>query len=378
MSMVLGAFAAANGYADTFGPSSQLVLNFTMAKPNSDDVIRFIDNDTPSTTGSPVFTISIYDGPTPLGSTTWAPAPGATLSVNFTGATSLWQGGTTIPFTTINQATIAGRVVVTVSGGSVTNFNADHVFLYDGKAGGPNFSTFMGDSNLVVTSSALGSPTASLPHFVYGGGFVMGFYVLNSGDQAGSFTMDFFDDNGNPVALPFTTLGPLTSLTDNVPARALKYYEAGTYNGPLVEGSVAVAASSTVTVQALMRRQGSDGSYYEAAVEPAAGYKEFRIPFDTTIFSTTGAQTYTGFAIANLDPVNAAAVTCTARDSSGNTVANAVSVPALNPLGHWASASFPLLIGLRGTMDCTSTTMVGAVAIRAIGTNAISTLPVIH
>jgi hypothetical protein len=75
--------------------------------------------------------------------------------------------------------------------------------------------------------------------------------------------------------------------------------------------------------------------------------------------------------------VNAAAVTCTARDSNGHPVSGAVSVPALSPLGHWGNYLFPLLVGLRGTLDCTSTTTVGAIGIRAIGTNAISTLPVI-
>ena len=152
----------------------------------------------------------------------------------------------------------------------------------------------------------------------------------------------------------------------------MKYYEAGTYSTALAEGSGIITATPSVAVQALMRRQGSADSFYEAAVGPEAGYKEFQIPFDATIFPTTGAQIYTGFAVANMDSVNAAAVTCTARDSNGNLVANAVSVPALGPQGHWANYLFPLLVGLRGTLDCTSTTTIGAIAIRAIGTNAIS------
>jgi hypothetical protein len=39
---------------------------------------------------------------------------------------------------------------------------------------------------------------------------------------------------------------------------------------------------------------------------------------------------------------------------------------------------FPALSGLRGTLDCVSNTRVGAIALRAIGTNAISSLPVVQ
>jgi len=327
-------------------------------------------------TGSPVFTISIYDSQTLLGTTTSTTGTGSTFVAAFSSSTSLWQTGSTIPFGGINAGTINGRIVATVTGGSVTNFNTAHIVFYDGQS--KSSSSFVPLSDLTVTNITLNPPvTSSLPHFVYGGGFVMGFYALNDSDQPGTFTIGFYDDSGNAASVPFSGTGPSTSLTDTLPARGAKYYEAGTYNVALVEGSAGVTATPSITVQAFMRRQGSDGSYYEAAVGPAAGYKEFVIPFDATKFATTGDQLYTGFAVANLDPVNAAAVTCIARDGAGNPVSSAVTVPALSPLGHWANASFPLLVGLRGTIDCSSTTTIGAIAIRAIGTNAISTLPVV-
>jgi hypothetical protein len=361
--------------AATFGPGSQLVATFT-TKANSSDLIFFFDNDIATYTGSPVFTTSIYDGQTLLGTATYTVGSTATFVASFNSPTSPYQAAATIPFGGINAGTINGRIVTTVSGGAVTNFNPTRLFLYDAQSKSANSYVPLGD--VTLTGATLNPPAASaLPHFVFGGGFVMGFYALNASDQPATFTINFYDDSGKPVSLPFTGTGPSTSLTDNLAARTMKYYEAGTFGTALVEGSGSVTSTPSVTVQALMRRQGSDGSFYEAAVEPAAGYKEFLLPFDATKFTTTGDQIYTGFAVANLDTVNAAAVTCTARDSSGNPIAGAVSVPALSPLGHWANASFPLLVGLRGTLDCTSTTTVGAIAIRAIGTNAISTLPVI-
>ena len=108
-----------------------------------------------------------------------------------------------------------------------------------------------------------------------------------------------------------------------------------------------------------------------------SGSYEIAVPFDATIFSGNGSQIYTGLAIANLDASNSANVSCTARDAGGNVISNAISVPQLNPLGQWAAYMFPLVQGQVGTFDCTSNTLIGAIATRALGTNALSSLPVI-
>jgi hypothetical protein len=101
------------------------------------------------------------------------------------------------------------------------------------------------------------------------------------------------------------------------------------------------------------------------------------IPFDATTFTAANAPFYTGFAISSLNPTAATAVTCVARDHSGTTIPSAVSVPALNPLGHWGGYLFPALAGKRGTLECSADTLVSAVALRFIGTSAFATLPVI-
>jgi hypothetical protein len=170
----------------------------------------------------------------------------------------------------------------------------------------------------VVAAGQAGN--GSLPHFVYGGGFVMGFYVINNSSQAASFTINFYDDQGRPVALPFTGLSTSSTLTDMITANGSKYYEAGTFNAPIVAGAGVVSSNSSITIQGLIRRHGGDNSYYEAAVGVTTGYNEFVVPFDATIFPATGDPTYTGFAVANLDPVNAASIVCTARDPLGSVI----------------------------------------------------------
>jgi Concanavalin A-like lectin/glucanases superfamily len=219
--------------------------------------------------------------------------------------------------------------------------------------------------------------TSTLPHFAVGGSFVTGFSVVNIGSQPASFSLTFRDDGGNPVSLLFTGIGTLAQLSDTIVANGAKYYEAGTPQAVLMSGSVVVSADPTIFIQALFRRLGSDNSYYEVAVPSTTGLNEFEIPFDATTLAANGNQIFTGMAIANVDPLNAANVVCTARDALGNTISNAVTVPGLNPLGHWANYLFPALTGQRGTLDCSSNTKIGAVGIRALGGNALSSLPII-
>jgi len=220
------------------------------------------------------------------------------------------------------------------------------------------------------------APTSFLPHFAVGGGFVTGFYVLNNSATASTFSIQFYGDEGNAVAVRFAGLSPNATLSDTVGPSGARYYEAGTFDDSYAAGWGAITAGPAITISAILRRRGSDGSYYEAAVPATAGYNEFQIPFDATTFAANGAQIFTGFAIANLDASTPGTVTCTARDSSGSVIAGAVPVPALNKYGHWADYNFPRLNGMRGTLDCASTTKVGGLALRFIGTNSMSSLPV--
>ncbi len=231
----------------------------------------------------------------------------------------------------------------------------------------------------VITSLAASAQTSALPHFAAAGPWTTGIFVLNTGTQSANFSIAFHDDNGAPN-FPFGGTSPLSG---TVPALGLEYYETPSNpSGNVISGSGQITAGSSIVVQALFRESAS-GNYYEAAVPSTAGSKEFEIPFDFTSFAATNQPFYTGFAIANLDPVNTAALTCTALNSSGATIpnpfagANPPPPQQLLPLGHWANYVFPALTGLRGTIDCVSNTTIGATALRFIGNDAFSSLPVI-
>ncbi len=217
-----------------------------------------------------------------------------------------------------------------------------------------------------------------LPHVAFGGEWTTGLFAIVSGTHAGDLSIAFYSDSGSPVALPFTGgLGNLNTLTDSVPAQGRKDYEASDASWPVQGGWGLVTEDTTITTQAIFRRATPGGTFYEAAVPTGECYSGFVIPFDATTFAPTGAPLYTGFAIANLNPSAAAHVVCTARDQSGAAIPNALTIPTLNPLGHYANYLFPALTGKRGTLECNADTLVSAIALRFIGTDAFSTLPVI-
>jgi hypothetical protein len=231
----------------------------------------------------------------------------------------------------------------------------------------------------VITGAATSAQTSALPHFAAAGPWTTGIFVINTGTQPANFSIAFHDDNGVPN-FPFGGTSPLSG---NVPALGMEYYETPSNpSGDVIAGSGQITAGSSIVVQALFR-ESANGNYYEAAVPSTAGSKEFEIPFDFTSFAATNQPFYTGVAIANLDPVNTGSLTCTALNSQGTPIPNPFAgsptppPQQLNPLGHWAGFQFPALTGLRGTIDCVSNTTIGATALRFIGNDAFSSLPVI-
>jgi hypothetical protein len=220
-----------------------------------------------------------------------------------------------------------------------------------------------------------------LPHIAVGGTYTTEFLVINAGANAGTISMSFFDDAGKPMAVNFPALSAnTTGLVTKSPLSpgGSIFVEASNPNGPIRSGSVIVTASAGISVAAVFRSKASDGKYYEASVGTTSGNTRFTMPFDATTFAPTGDQIYTGVAVVNTDSTNSSTIACTATDSSGAVIPNALSIPTLAPGGHWANYLFPALTGKRGTLDCSASTRVGAIGLRYLGTNAFSSLTVVE
>jgi hypothetical protein len=280
------------------------------------------------------------------------------LSYGTMATNGLGVGNTTATATI--STTILGIYVLDANGNQLTS--------------GVTVSSVLGGTYNVITTP-LSSNTA-LPHFAAGGAWTTGFNVVNTGAQPANFSVAFFDDMGELVPVQLSTGGGYSTFSGTVPALGSTYFEAGIPQVPLVSGWVQITADPSITVQELLRNN-ANGTYYEAGVPSGSGSLEFVVPFDATTFAPTGAPLYTGLAIANLDSENTANIVCTALNSAGVAIPNAITVPPLTPLGHWADYLFPALTGQRGSIDCVSNTKIAALALRFIGTNAFSTLPVI-
>ena len=217
-----------------------------------------------------------------------------------------------------------------------------------------------------------------VPHVAFGGVWTTDIFAVSWAKHEGDFSITFYDDNGLPVAVPFTGgLGKLNTLTDSVPALGRVDYEVSDASAPIQSGWAEVTADSAIETQAIFRNAVPSGTYYEAAVRTGEAYSHFLVPFDTTTLASTGRPLYTAFAMVNLNPLGPANVVCSARDASGTVVPNAITIPALKPMGHYAAYVSGPLTGKRGTLECNSDTLVSAIALRLIGEEAISTLPVI-
>jgi len=274
------------------------------------------------------------------------------------------QNGTADLTLTINTAGLAARAVP----------YPGYLHIRDNQTG-------FGAADLTVWLTVTGSTTgnAALPHIAVNGQYTTSFYLINTSTFNSNYRLDFLNDNGQPLNIPVTGQGFVDHVAGSLAGGASAYFEAGDSSMQTVGGSALITADPSIGVQAMFRHGVQDASgkhYYEAAVEATTGSTEFQIPFDATTFAPTNEQTYTGIAIGNLDGSTSATINCTARDSGGNTIANAIPPLVIAAKGHWAGFDFPQLLGKRGTIDCVGSTTIGAVALHTFINGANSSLPV--
>jgi uncharacterized protein (TIGR03437 family) len=217
--LLLAALAASSMAAQsttTFGPGQQLIVTFG-AKPNTANSLVLNSSGALSVAGSPLFTTSLYDGATLLGTYTGAQlqatflSPGAVASVS----------GTAIPLTAVNAGTIAGKLVTTVSGGSVSGIGAATMFVYDQdwiSPSNPKYLTDITVTGVTVQTVADPPPTPAIasltPNSAAVGGPAFTLIVGGSGFVAGA-SVQF---SGVPLVTSFVSA---TRLTASVPAATL-------------------------------------------------------------------------------------------------------------------------------------------------------------
>jgi hypothetical protein len=359
----------------TLGPGVTLQATFTTA-PNNSDLLFFFDNTPTITTGSPVVTVELLNGSTPLGLFTYAIGPTAfpnILQVGFASVGSTFTGlqfsntGPTIPradFTSINNGTIAGKLVVTVSGGTIT-FDESALVFYDAVSCAGGCDTPKTDVKNITYST-------NPPQIYYfsdlavSGGFQTTLTYVNYSPQAVTCVTNFYLDSGNPWPIPFSQ-GSISTRTDTLqPGQSVHDQTVANLAPPFVEGWAQASCTGPVQASLLYRLYQSGAPVGEASVNAETA--------PTTEFATF-AQTATGIAYANPSTTQTATITVEAYDTGGLVLGS--HIVALAPLGHGSANVGPLLglTSFTGFIKITSNVPIISLSLNAEAFPVFSSLP---
>ena len=235
------------------------------------------------------------------------------------------------------------------------------------RANGDSFTT-------IPVTGAAAATSGSMAHMVSGGGWRTVFYVANTSGRTSTFTLRFFDDAGNSLALPLTFLqtgatSTAATVTRTLANGATLVIQAQGLDAQVALGSAQLTSDFGANAFALFRY---DPSGQEATVPfETRNTGAYVLAFDNT------APLATGVAIANLSN-QSANVGMTLRDDAGNTLQTAtIPIPAN---GHYAfvlGGAYPLAGGRRGTVEFISAgAKISVLGIRANG-NAFTSIPVL-
>ncbi len=241
---------------------------------------------------------------------------------------------------------------------------------------------FTGPNNALTTVPVLanvGTNGGSIAHVATGNGWRTTFVLVNSGTAAAPFHLNFFADDGSPLALPIgfpqtasgsTTVAPSVSQTLSPGASLLIESAAPLADAAPTVGSAQLTTSGNVSGFVIFRY---DPNRQEAVVPfESRGAKAYMLAFDNT------SGTATGVAV-NSVSAQAADVPVIVRDETGASLAT--DTIHLAPNGHSAftlvTDKYPMTANIRGTIefDAPAGGQISALAFRIPIAHTFTTLP---
>lgn len=207
---------------------------------------------------------------------------------------------------------------------------------------------------LVAPMAAINvSGDITLVHFADGLQWTTTFTVLNLDTAQASYTLYFYDDNGNPLNLGIVGMvGAVPSVSGVLAVNGSNVIQTTGGGVGVRQGWARLNSSQRLGTQAVFVEH-TNAANYEAAVPavPSNQYSDaFRIAFD----NTNGY--FTGVAIANWDSLNPVTLTATFRDPTGAQIVSAQLPAPVKPYGHTSillNLTFPVTANQIGTVDFT-------------------------
>ena len=196
------------------------------------------------------------------------------------------------------------------------------------------------------------------------------FQVINLDQNLISFGFQFWDDSGNPLALPFLTGAP-GAFTGTLAVGGTAFAETPGTAAALSQGWAKVTASGKIGVVTIFRQVVPGRPDSEGTVTALPSTNHVTLPFDNT-------QGYaTGVAVANTNAIETLAITLTFQTDAGVVSAGSLVLP---PNAHTAfvlTSKFPALAGLRGSIVFTAPTAdISIIGLRFSPTNSFTSLSV--
>jgi len=225
----------------------------------------------------------------------------------------------------------------------------------------------------------VGTGGGAFSHIAIANGWKTSFVLVNTGVSAAQAHLNFFDDGGNPLALPLSspqsgggisTTAPSVDSTINAGA-SLVIESTGPDANPVQTGSAQLTTNGNVSGFAIFRHEPSG----QEAVVPleSRNASSYILAFDNTGGTATGVAVSSG-------SLQAVSVPVMIRDDTGAQIGTGTVALAAN--GHSAFVlgnQFPVTEGKRGTLEFTSPAggAIGVLGIRTPLTNTFTTLPVL-
>jgi len=196
-----------------------------------------------------------------------------------------------------------------------------------------------------------------IPHIVDGGGVQTVLTVTNLDDTPSTYTVWFWDDNGNPLSIAtnpgnrdyFVTLAPHASRTIRTPGTA----------STQTQGWASITATGNVGASAILRFSAAPwaGSEVVIPADPTRNNR-FLLALDQTDSAVIG--------LALVNPGNPISVTMTFRGEDGGViVTDTFSMGSRTHRAIVTSSSYPATAGMHGTIEIsTSSSYLSVLALR--------------
>ena len=219
-----------------------------------------------------------------------------------------------------------------------------------------------------------GTGGGTMAHIASGGGWQTLMTLVNTGASSAQAQLKFFDEQGNPMALPlaFPQTGATareSTVSQTLAAGAsLLIQTQGTVGQTSQVGSAQLTTTGTVSGFAIFRNSGQEAVVPLASGRPSSQF----LVFD----NTNGLAT--GIALANSSG-SQAAIPVTLRDDAGSSLASTTTnLPANGHTSAMLTDLFPAAANIRGSVefDTPAGGQISALGIRATPAGAYTTIPV--